>query len=86
MSELKKCPFCGGEAKYYTDCDMTQVQCAVCGATPSGWWDEAEDAAAEWNRRAPSCDHQQYAESCADCGFCAQPENAPPAAEEGAEK
>jgi len=52
MNELKACPFCGGRAIYYGDCDMVRVQCATCGANTSGWWDESEEAAQEWNRRA----------------------------------
>jgi len=51
MEELKPCPFCGGEAEYYGECDMVHVRCKVCGATTPGWWDEPEDAAADWNRR-----------------------------------
>ena len=80
MSELKKCPFCGGEAyisqmwgedseKYWY-----RVGCTVCGMglLPHSKTIK-EQAIAAWNRRAPSCDIQQYAESCADCGFCNEP-------------
>ena len=52
MDELKPCPFCGGEAEYYSDCDMVKVHCSVCGANTSGWFDEPEEATADWNRRA----------------------------------
>lgn len=51
MAELRECPFCGGEAEYYSDCDMVKVRCSACGANTSGWWDEPEEAAADWNRR-----------------------------------
>lgn len=53
MSEkLLPCPFCGGEAEYHVECEMVTVRCSICGATTSGWWDEPEEAIAEWNRRA----------------------------------
>ena len=51
MIDLKPCPFCGGEAEYIGDCEMVRVECNICGANTSGWWDEPEDAAQDWNRR-----------------------------------
>ena len=48
---LLPCPFCGGEAEYHGECDMVAVRCSNCGAGTSGWWDEPEEAAEEWNRR-----------------------------------
>ncbi len=51
--ELLPCPFCGGEAKYHGSEDMVRIECKACGANPSGWWDETEDAVKEWNQRAP---------------------------------
>lgn len=59
MSELKPCPFCGGEAK-----DASHESCDCCGKPFNGTvtclncegevshYDTAEAAAAAWNRRA----------------------------------
>jgi|GEM_PF-1305312 len=55
-TELKPCPFCDEEAEYYGEEDMVRVRCSVCGANTSGWWDEPEDAAEDWNRRTPNID------------------------------
>jgi len=54
------------------------VGCLDCGArTEEAETDYAgsayDKAIAAWNRRAQPCDIQQYAESCADCGFCNEP-------------
>lgn len=49
-AELKPCPFCGGEAAYYYDCDMVKVRCSAYGCQAS-WFDESEDAADKWNKR-----------------------------------
>jgi Lar family restriction alleviation protein len=51
MSELKPCPFCGGEAEAteYNDSDYT-IMCKNCHAE-IGWREKAE-AIAAWNRRA----------------------------------
>lgn len=48
---LKPCPFCGGEAEYRGECEMTKVRCSSCEAQTIYWFDEPEDAAEEWNRR-----------------------------------
>ena len=53
---LKPCPFCGSKAEYYGECDMVMVRCSDydCYAQRSGWFDEPEDAADDWNRRPPN--------------------------------
>lgn len=52
--DLEPCPFCGGKAEYYYDCDMVKVRCSnsVCQCELVTWFDEPEEAAEEWNRRA----------------------------------
>lgn len=58
MTELNKCPFCGGEAKIekYTDgtyavvCSSKKNECEV---QPTTWWHWRREKAIEaWNRRA----------------------------------
>ena len=56
MAELKKCPFCGGEARIYItgDNDGYRVACKkilACGAKLE-WFDKEEDAIEAWNNRA----------------------------------
>lgn len=48
--ELKKCPFCGGEACMYGPRYMW-IKCLYCGANTMGSYDEKE-AIDAWNRRA----------------------------------
>ena len=58
--ELKKCPFCNGEAIKFEDkamsiesgmsCVRSFIVCADCSAIVSG--DTEAEAAAAWNRRA----------------------------------
>ena len=54
MTELKKCHFCSSEAEYYGECDMVKCGCSNydCGCELITWFDNPEEAAAEWNRRA----------------------------------
>ena len=51
--DLKTCPFCGSEAEVYGECDMVKIQCSNydCGCSLSGWFDDIEEAAEDWNRR-----------------------------------
>ena len=59
-SELKRCPFCGGEAELFSDFGVVAedgkqagkryfVWCNECSALVSG--DTAQEACDEWNRR-----------------------------------
>ena len=56
MEELKRCPFCGGEAE--TRCSVAYagyvydgyVECLVCGSRTQIYYTKAE-AIAAWNRR-----------------------------------
>ena len=51
MEELKKCPFCQGEAE--TKCDVAYVgyvECLKCGSRTKVYYTEAE-AITAWNRR-----------------------------------
>ena len=58
MSELKPCPFCGGEAKlrpcgreWYVECSSHPL---VCYCQPwTGYFDTAEHAIEVWNQRTP---------------------------------
>jgi hypothetical protein len=54
MSELKPCPFCGGEAEYREYDDSVWFQCSNfdCQATRVWKFDGRRDAAEDWNRRA----------------------------------
>lgn len=56
MSELKCCPFCGGEAKYMEIKDFfisRFVTCTKCGIkTPRNCLNR-KDAIKRWNRRTP---------------------------------
>lgn len=57
MAELKKCPFCGGEAELYQyypylrkRC-LSTVRCKSCRAN-SGTWGRKDKAIESWNNRA----------------------------------
>lgn len=53
-AELKPCPFCGSRAEYTGECDMVWVRCSNedCWCQLVTRFDEPEEAAEEWNRRA----------------------------------
>lgn len=60
MDELKKCPFCGGDAamlrmgglkKIYFNSTVKRPTCMKCGATIFVWFSE-DVAVRAWNRRA----------------------------------
>jgi Lar family restriction alleviation protein len=51
MSELKPCPFCGGEAHLHIH-DRYGVECDVCGMGLGCIMPTKEQAIEAWNRRA----------------------------------
>ena len=58
MDELKKCPFCGGEAEIVTFLTAImhkkrfQVKCTVCFCS-TDWYNLSEkEAKSKWNKRA----------------------------------
>ena len=67
MPELKKCPFCGGEAMPNWWAGYAHGECIECGACGEDIWpledepmEETEKRAAEaWNRRANECDRDE---------------------------
>ena len=54
MENLKKCPFCGGQAKLYADLFMTSfwVECNTCGCKNQKRAHSDEIAINIWNNRA----------------------------------
>ena len=56
MSELKPCPFCGGEAIIITGEECAYVQCQEVKMHKALWYDgdnaAADEVAEQWNRRA----------------------------------
>lgn len=71
MSELKKCPFCNGEAAItkptYTKPGIVEwgiIQCQECGLELTSE-DGIEDALAKWNRRAQP--ENEPLTRCKDC-------------------
>lgn len=64
-TELRKCPFCGGEAKIVKSFYSIWVKCTCCNASTNGG--ESEEIAAElWNRRN---DIVRIAAACAPTAF-----------------
>lgn len=55
MEKLKKCPFCGGEAKVFeTDLNTFRVICAECSCSVGRYWYyKKEEAITAWNTRKP---------------------------------
>ena len=56
MEELRKCPFCGGEAHVHEHIfhklpSTFGIECDVCGAMTNGFYSYRVDAIAAWNRR-----------------------------------
>ena len=54
MSDLRECPFCGGEAFINHNGEMAGIGCNGCDAEMWVHVMEASAAIAAWNRRAPS--------------------------------
>jgi Lar family restriction alleviation protein len=52
MNELKKCPFCGGEAEWATS-HKHWIECKVCGVE-SVYSNNSEDCIKAWNNRKPA--------------------------------
>ena len=55
MSELKPCPFCGGEAKFvhiFENPDKCMVSCRECDGGIDAVFANEDEATAAWNRRA----------------------------------
>lgn len=56
MEELKKCPFCGGEAVLeeceYGGYSEYLVYCNECSGMVEKWRKTKEEAIEQWNRRA----------------------------------
>ena len=57
MSELKPCPFCGGEGclqrhDFVGYTDTFGVVCLDCGCETRQFYDTKKDAIEAWNRRA----------------------------------
>ncbi len=50
MTELKTCPFCGGEAEMNGIKTLFHIRCKHCGAA-TGLFIDKEVAAEAWNRR-----------------------------------
>lgn len=55
MSELKPCPFCGGEADYGYDSSMILVECTDCYAATAMYMSQ-DIAAKKWNSRTTDSD------------------------------
>ena len=56
MSDLKRCPFCGGEAQITENyAGQTRIVCTNysggCAVGQLFWYDFREDAIEAWNRR-----------------------------------
>lgn len=83
MTELKPCPFCGGEAEFYPAACIEQgwyiatVQCVSCAAQVCSkpGLDRAEQEANEssieaWNTRAErTCKNRGGYKGCSECGW-----------------
>jgi len=53
-TELKPCPFCGGEAEIIGEDEMYQVICMECDGSIDRFFDTPEEAAKDWNTRTPA--------------------------------
>ena len=71
MSDLKPCPFCGGEATHDTDGSAIWVICKKCGARCTSSFFSGKKGVRivdeRWNRRAPS--EQPEIIRCKDCKY-----------------
>ena len=58
MEELRKCPFCGGEARVVRASETYWGQCFDCGAE-TAICDSRPDAIAAWNRRTQNIEEEE---------------------------
>lgn len=85
MSEVKQCPFCGGEARVVAGVESWSVMCVEdrCEASPeTQWFSAEEDAIAAWNARAErtckmTLDFEDEDWYCSECGSFTQAFNKP---------
>ena len=85
MTDLKPCPFCGGEGSAYQVLDYPEkigprfsVICNDCGASVTTIFQSEWTAIEAWNRRAErtcrvvsakECGGVGYAPGCSECGW-----------------
>jgi hypothetical protein len=64
MTELRKCPFCGGEAKIGRIFGHESVYCTKCDAcilpSPYDTEDELNKSIEAWNKRVPQEENQDW--------------------------
>lgn len=51
MEELKKCPCCGGEPKYYQFSTKRVIYCTGCGLKIERDYGNRNDIINDWNKR-----------------------------------
>lgn len=79
-SELRPCPFCGGEARFEIDTDgsfMLEVEheswCFLTSMDTRQWYycDTVEEAAQDWNQRAErTCKNVSVTKRLFECSAC----------------
>ena len=75
MSQLKRCPFCGGEARYHIH-DRFGIECIECGAGYAAVFPTKADVERAWNARAERTCHDTWDVeltgrlrfACSECG------------------
>lgn len=72
MSELKPCPFCGGEAAYSSERGQVICKEPTCRGwlQPNCWgYLSKQNAISHWNRRAErTCRNTSIEFECSECG------------------
>lgn len=71
QSELKPCPFCGGEAKIISPLGWGNVRAVECGnsdncAATGPWFSDEKHAIAAWNTRASDAEITRLTEALRD--------------------